>query len=164
SQINANDNSYAEGTVEKQGNNAFTYPVGANSYYRPAAISAPINDLSLYHATYFQEGTNQKYPHKDRTGIIREINDNEYWLVNQAEGTTGSVLLSLSWHDVTTPATFKGGDELHIVRWDDKQNLWVDEGGIVDANNKTVTSPVAVEGFGIFTLGTIKKQFLNPGD
>src|SRR5690606_322624 len=53
---------------------------------------------------------------------------------------------------------------LHIVRWDAKQNLWVDEGGVVDESNNTVTTPVQVEGFGVFTLATIKENLLNPGD
>ncbi|MBS7320781.1 MAG: gliding motility-associated C-terminal domain-containing protein, partial [Myroides sp.] len=79
-------------------------------------------------------------------------------------GTTGSVIVTLSWHHQTTPSEFRGGTDLHIVRWDANQNLWVDEGGIVDTGNQTVTSPVEVEGFGVFTLGKIKEKFLNPGD
>lgn len=164
SQINASDKSYAEGMVEKQGNNAFVFPIGKSGYYRLAGISAPANEAHLYQGEYFQEDTNEKYPHKDRTGIIEIVDNQEYWTIEQATGTTGSVIVTLSWHDQTTPSEFRGGTDLHIVRWDANQNLWVDEGGIVDTGNQTVTSPVEVEGFGVFTLGKIKEKFLNPGD
>lgn len=163
-QINATDNSYAEGMVEKQGNNSFVFPIGKSGYYRLAGISAPANEVHTYTSEYFQENTNEQYPHKDRTGIIAEVNNQEYWTIEQQTGTSGSVIVTLSWHNQTTPAAFRGGEDLHIIRWDAGQNLWVDEGGIVDASTNTVTTPVEVEGFGVFTLGKIKEQFLNPGD
>lgn len=164
SQMNATDKSYAEGMVEKQGNNAFTFPIGKLGYYRLAGISAPSDVAHTYLSDYFKEDTDQTYPHKDRTGIISAVNNQEYWTINQAAGTTGSVMVTLSWHDQTTPAEFRGTQDLHIVRWDATQNLWVDEGGVVDAAAKTITTPVQVDGFGIFTLGKIKEKFLNPGD
>lgn len=164
SQMNASDRSYAEGMVEKQGNNAFTFPIGKLGYYRLAGISAPSNLADNYLSEYFKETTNQTYPHKDRTGIISAVNDQEYWTITQSAGTTGSVIVTLSWHDQTTPAEFRGTQDLHIVRWDATQNLWVDEGGVVDASARTITTPVQVDGFGIFTLGKIKEKFLNPGD
>jgi len=164
SQMNASNKSYAEGMVEKQGNNAFTFPIGKLGYYRLAGISAPSNVADTYLNEYFKENTNQTYPHKDRTGIISAVNNEEYWTITQAAGTTGSVMVTLSWHDQTTPVEFRGTQDLHIVRWDATQNLWVDEGGIVDANAKTITTPVQVDGFGVFTLGKIKEKFLNPGD
>lgn len=164
SQMNASDKSYAEGMVEKQGNNAFVFPIGKSGYYRLAGISAPANETHLYQSEYFQEDTNEKYPHKDRTGIIEIVDNKEYWTIEQGNGTTGSVIVTLSWHDQITPEEFRGSNDLHIVRWDVNQNLWVDEGGIVDASNQTVTTPVEVEGFGIFTLGKIKEKFINPGD
>ncbi|SFN19828.1 gliding motility-associated C-terminal domain-containing protein [Paenimyroides ummariense] len=164
SQMNASDRSYAEGMVEKQGNNAFTFPIGKSGYYRLAGISAPSNMADTYMSEYFKETTNQTYPHKDRTGIISAVNDQEYWKITQAAGTTGSIMVTLSWHDQTTPVEFRGTQDLHIVRWDATQNLWVDEGGVVDAGARTITTPVQVDGFGIFTLGKIKEKFLNPGD
>lgn len=164
SQMNASDKSYVEGLVEKQGNIAFVFPIGISGYYRLAGISAPSNAAHTYASEYFKENTNTKYPHKDRTGIIAQVNDQEYWTINQADGTNGSVIVTLSWHSQTTPVEFRGTQDLHIVRWDPKQNLWVDEGGIVDESNNTVTTPVEVEGFGVFTLGKIKEKYLNPGD
>ncbi|WKW46575.1 gliding motility-associated C-terminal domain-containing protein [Myroides sp. JBRI-B21084] len=163
-QINASDKSYAQGMVEKQGANAFTFPIGKEGFYRMAAISAPENTNALYTSEYFIANTNNMYPHKDKTGIIEAVDNAEYWQINKADATTGSVIVTLSWHQQTTPAAFSNNANLHVVRWDAKQNLWVDEGGIVDMNAKTITTPVNVEGFGIFTIGKIKEKYNNPGD
>lgn len=163
-QINASDKSYAEGMVEKQGNNSFVFPIGKSGYYRKAGISAPSHEKHLYFAEYFLEETNNKYPNKDRAGIIESVDNNEYWSIERINGTSGSVIVTLSWNDNTTPVEFRGTDNLHIVRWDSEKNIWVDEGGIMDLVNQTVTTPVKVEGFGIFTLGKIKSNYLNPGE
>ena len=55
-------------------------------------------------------------------------------------------------------------ESIHIVRWDVAQNLWVDEGGIVDVNNKTVHTLSTVEGYGVFTLARVKRNIINPGN
>src|SRR5690606_38686356 len=106
------------------------------------------------------------YPHQSRTGIIDVINDKEYWIVNQSTPSDNSVILTLSWDDGTTPKHITEGDgsDLHIVRWDEAQKLWVDEGGVVDFSSKTVSTPIKVEGFGVFTLGKIKKTDIYLGD
>jgi len=44
------------------------------------------------------------------------------------------------------------------------QQLWVDEGGIVDVDNKTVSTPTSLEQYGFFTLGTVKTDKLLKGD
>lgn len=164
SHMNANDKSYAEGMVEKLGDNLFTFPIGKFGYYRLAGISAPAQVVDNYSGEYFQENTNNLYPHKDKTGIIDIVNHEEYWTIKQSNNTQGSVMVTLSWHDQTTPAEFKGTESLHIVRWDENQKLWVDEGGVIDQAKKTITTPVQVDGFGVFTLGKVKEKFLNPGD
>lgn len=164
--INAKDASYVEGEVIKQGKDAFTYPIGKSGYYRLAGISAQANDAESYTGEYFYENPTVKYIQKNKTGIVNTVNDKEYWVINQTKPTNNSMVLTLSWDDRTTPAalTTNAAKDLHIVRWDEKQELWVDEGGIVDFAAKTVTTPVNVEGFGVFTLATIKPPLLHPGD
>ncbi len=163
---NTNDASYAEGLVEQEGNNAFTYPIGKSGYYRLAGISAPSNVADQYTGEYFLAPTNtDAHPHKDKTGIIELIDEKEYWTIEPSKDTKGSVIVTLSWDSRTTPQNLIAKPQnLHIVRWDATQGLWVDEGGLVDESNNTVTTPVNVEGFGIFTLAAVKEKFLNPGD
>ncbi len=165
-QVNASDNSHVEGEVTKEGNTAFTYPIGKSGYYRFAAISAVDSEADSYLGEYYLRNSGLDHPHAHRTGVIEKINDAEYWSIRRGPGTEGSVILTLSWDERTTPEDLYGneGRELHIVRWDERQNLWVDEGGIVDYASKTVTSPVKVDDLGIFTLGRVKSDLINDGD
>lgn len=164
--INTSDKSHVNGEVTKVGNEIFTYPVGDGGYYRFAGISAPSHLAETYTGEYFLENSDPEYPHASRTGIIEVIDDKEYWIINQSTPTDNSVLVTLSWDNRTTPAPLTANEAagLHIVRWDEPQKLWVDEGGVVDYAARTVTTPVNVEGFGVFTLGKIKEKDLNPGD
>ena len=163
---NTSDKSHVEGEVQKTGNDRFTYPIGKSGYYRLAGISAPSNVADQYMGEYFLAPTNtDAHPHKDKTGIIELIDEKEYWTIEPSKDTKGSVIVTLSWDNRTTPQNLIAKPQnLHIVRWDAIQGLWIDEGGLVDESNNTVTTPVNVEGFGIFTLAAVKEKFLNPGD
>lgn len=163
--INTSDRSHVNGEVTKNGNEGFKYPVGDGGYYRFAGISAPVQEAEIYTGEYLLENSNSKYPHASRTGVLQAIDDKEYWIINQSVKTDNSVIVTLSWDTRTTPQSFTDNpDLLHVVRWDEKQKLWVDEGGVVNYADQTVTTPVNVDGFGIFTLGTIKKEVIDIGD
>jgi len=164
--INTSNQSHVDGEVIKEGNESFKYPIGDSGYYRFASISAPTAVASQYTGEYQFKNSNTEYPHRNKTGVINEINDQEFWIVNKSDSTPGSVILTLSWDDLTTPSHLidNGAEHLHIVLWDQEQSLWVDQGGIVDFANKTVTTPVDVDGFGVFTLASIKSNLVNPGD
>src|SRR5690606_20238498 len=98
------------------------------------------------------------YPHQNRIGIIELIDNKEYWTITK-EGTSEDILLTLSWDEfTTTPAELVAEpyEAIHIVRWDDAQQLWVSEGGTVDLDSKTVTSWVEVLGYGVFTLARVQ--------
>lgn len=72
----------------------------------------------------------------------------------------------MSWNEATTPSEIitEPYEDIHIVRWDDVQNLWVSEGGIVDLENKTVHTASRVEGYGVFTLARVRGNLINPGN
>lgn len=163
--IHTKDKSHVDGEVTKKGNDAFTYPIGKEGYYRFAGISAPLDRFDLYTGEYFLENSDLLHPHQNKTGVIDVIDNQEYWVINQDQNTKESVIVTLSWDERTTPnSMLRNPQRLHIVRWDAQKNLWVDEGGWVDESSKTVTTPVQVDGFGIFTLATIKEKLLNPGE
>jgi gliding motility-associated-like protein len=154
--INTSDKSHVDGEVTKIGKESFKYPIGNSGYYRYASISAPSNVASQYRGEYLYKNSDVNYPHRNKTAVINVIDDKEYWIINKSESTSGSIILTLSWDERTTPSHLiaNGAEDLRIVRWDQEQSLWVDEGGIVDYANKTVTTPVDVLGFGIFTLAS----------
>lgn len=164
--INASDRSHVDGEVVKEGNESFTYPIGNGGFYRMAGISAPAIQADEYTGEYVLQNTDPLYPHSSRTGVIDRIDDKEHWIINQKTASDKNVLVTLSWDDRTTPNYLldQNIDRLHVLRWDKNQSLWVDEGGIVDRASKTVTTLTEVEGYGIFTLGTVKPNVIQPGD
>lgn len=99
-------------------------------------------------------------------GIVDKLNTREYWLIEHAQTTTSDIVLTLTWDERTTPKEIyeHASDNLHILRWDAVEQLWVDEGGIVDIENKTVTTPTSLEKYGFFTLGTVRTDKMLKGD
>lgn len=164
--INTSNKSHVDGQVVKEGNEPFKYPIGDSGFYRFASITAPVAVSSQYTGEYVYQNSDASFPHRNKTGVIKTINDKEYWIINKSNATTGSVVLTLSWDEATTPSHLiqNGAEDLHVVLWDQQQSLWVDQGGIVDFANKTVSTVVDVEGFGVFTLASIKSDLIGPGD
>jgi gliding motility-associated-like protein len=156
---NADHDSYVDGLVQKNGSEAFQYPIGDFGYHRFAAISAPGNPNAVFNAKYFYENSDLLYTHESRIGIVEFINNKEYWTITK-EGESDDILLTLSWDDHTTPDDLVAEpyEAIHIVRWDEPQQLWVSEGGTVDPNSKTVTSWIEVLGYGVFTLARVRLE------
>lgn len=155
--INEYDGSHVDGVSIRFGESEFDFPVGDGSYLREASISSSQDANSIFSAKYFYEDSNIVYPHISRDPIIALIDNTEYWLIEKLEGDN-NVVLTLSWDTDTTPgnvATLNGGEELHIVRWDDVSNRWIDEGGVVDTFSQTVSTPAQLESYGIFTLAKV---------
>lgn len=155
--INASDKSYAEGMVEKIGKRPFVFPIGKSEFFRQASINAPKEILTLIKAEYFLENSNSIYPHQSKKEDIIAINDKEFWIINREESKS-NVILTLSWNDDTTPQDFiDNSQNLVIVRWDNEQHSWINEGGIVDFATRTVTSPVEISKYGVFTFGKLRE-------
>ena len=166
------DNSHVDGFVQKNGDDSFTFPIGDKQLYRFAAISAPNGIAEHFTAKYYFENPvgitfNNETPTASKAGVITVIDTAEYWTVTN-DTDASNVLLTLSYADgLTTPDDITKNPEsgIHIVRWNDSEQLWVDEGGIVDVSNKTVTTPLRIDGeYGIFTLGRVNEALTLPGD
>lgn len=152
--------SHVDGEVIKNGSTDFIYPIGDKNLYRYARISAPDAIADSFTGKYFFENSNPSYPHTSKLPEIGVINDKEYWTIDKTNGTS-DILLTLSWDEtVTTPAEIVAFPEreIHIVRWDETANIWVDEGGVADLANKAITTAVEVSGYGIFTLARVAKD------
>ena len=150
--------SHVDGEVIKNGSTDFIYPIGDKNLYRYARISAPAEVASTFTGKYFFENSNGLYPHTSKQPEIELINNKEYWTLTK-DGGTSDILLTLSWDELTTtPADVIASPEsdIHIVRWNEVQNRWVDEGGIADTASRTVSTPVEVSGYGVFTLARVK--------
>lgn len=158
------NDSHVDGEVIKEGDGEFLYPIGDKNLFRYAAISGPGIVSADFTAKYFYENSNPLYPHTSKAGIITAIDDKEYWKIEKVK-SANDVLVTLSWNENTTPGSIVADPQeaIHIVRWDDVQKLWVDEGGMVDTSNKTVTTSALVSGYGIFTLGRVNTDKIDDG-
>ncbi|MFD2567415.1 gliding motility-associated C-terminal domain-containing protein [Pseudotenacibaculum haliotis] len=162
--INTSDASYVNGSVTKEGDIAFDFPVGGNGFYRRLEISAPDDQADQFTAAYFAENSNTNYPHELSVGIVELIDTNEYWTLTREAGNS-DVVLTLTWDENTTAPEILAGSltGIHIVRWDEQGGFWVDEGGIVDEAAKTVTTITDVSGYGVFALARVKEDLILPG-
>lgn len=149
--INTSNDSHVNGMVEKLGDQEFTYPIGNNGHYRHATITAPEALTHMFRSQYFFEDTNNNYPTDNKETTLELIDETEYWIVERAIGNS-DVMITLSWDATTTSQGLLSGnlEELRIARWDEANQLWVDQGGTVDETTQTVTS--VVDGYGVFTL------------
>ncbi len=162
--INTSDYSHVDGPVNKLGDQEFTFPIGDGGYYRFGGISAPSNSDANFEAKFYFENSNNLYTHSLKAGAIEEIDNQEYWTIQEKTATDEDVLITLSWRDVTTPQSMIAAaqqDALTIVRWDEASNMWVDEGGAIDIDNQTVTT--AVDNYGVFTFGRLKQDVVLTG-
>jgi gliding motility-associated-like protein len=149
--------SHVDGDVIKIGSTDFQYPIGDKNFYRYARISAPAEITDTFSGKYFFENSDPLYSHANKQPEIGLINDKEYWTIEKIDSAS-DILLTLSWDETeTTPNEIVASpeNEIHIVRWDGTQNRWVDEGGVANIIDKTVTTAVEVSGYGVFTLARV---------
>ncbi|MGG5578850.1 gliding motility-associated C-terminal domain-containing protein, partial [Myroides sp. C15-4] len=155
--LNVHDASHAEGYVEKIGKEAFVFPIGDQGIYRPARISSPPNEKEIYQSKYVL-GDHQFFrSHSATSTSILLLNTQEYWKVEKPSNSSGNIMLTLSWDERTSLAELieNSEEQLHIVRWDEQEEQWVDEGGIVSVDTKEVTTPAHLRGYGYFTLAKV---------
>ena len=165
--FNVSNESFVDGTAHKEGDTDFEFPIGDFEYYRPASISAPSASSSEFSAKYFLENPDTNFPVANRTGVIQLINDSEYWTIENTSGNENEeVFITLSFSSATTPENILAEPQsaIHIVRWDEPQQLWVSEGGVINTANNTITTRTTVSDFGVFTLARVDEELILPGD
>lgn len=149
------DHSFVDGQVAKIGKENFIYPIGDYEMFRMASMANGGDSTDQFNAQYFLENSATQYPHLNKEVTIDLIDDAEYWVVDRILGNS-DLVLTLSWDERTTPSVLledKTGQELHIVRWDETSQMWIDEGGVASKDEKIVTT--AVTGYGVFTFAKV---------
>ncbi|XMO87920.1 T9SS type B sorting domain-containing protein [Algibacter sp. AS12] len=156
-QVGVSNDSHVNGQVIKIGDNSFDYPIGNGNYYRSASVSAPSLSDDAFTGEYFFEDTNIKYPVNSLGANLTLVNNAEHWVIEQPTGDS-QVFLTLSWSNETTSHEIlkEPLESIHIARWDDTMQLWVDQGGVQDISNQSVSA--LVENYGVFTLATVKQN------
>ncbi|WP_299397532.1 gliding motility-associated C-terminal domain-containing protein [uncultured Gelidibacter sp.] len=161
--VNTSNASHVDGPVNKVGDKEFMFPIGDGGFYRFGGISAPSNAAAIFEGKYYFDNSDAMYPHNLRAGVIEEIDNQEYWTIEKQSTPDENMMITLSWDASTTPQSMIDAAQqgaLTIVRWNPTTNMWVDEGGAIDTANKTVTT--SVYGYGVFTLGRVKKDLILP--
>ena len=153
---NMSDVSHVVGPVQKDGMQAFVYPVGDGSFYRPIAISAPTS-ASTISAEYHPANSNTYYPHTQHVATIHNLDLCEYWDMDRIAGS-GLVDVSLSWNSTATPNCLVALlIDLQVARWSSTLGQWQDHsnGGTTGNNSAgTIVSSGPLSQLGPFTLSS----------
>ena len=129
---NASATSFIEGPLAKEGNTAFTFPIGKDGFYHPLSISAPNQIIDVIIAEYFNA------PQQEGAALsadLTDVSNCEYWTLEQLSGNS-DLQIGLGWASNSCPIT----DQLETVVSVWTGNIWDNLG-----NSDVIGSPI--EGF-----------------
>ena len=153
----ASDQSHVVGYIQKAGTQAFTFPVGNGSIYRPIGISMPSSNTT-FSARYNAVNSNTLYPHDQRQPSINNLSLCEYWDLLRPSGSA-NVVVTLSWNNAAVPnCQVIIPEDLLVAGWNTGGLEWQNRGtGSTTGNTSagTIASNGVVSVFGPFTLGSM---------
>jgi hypothetical protein len=157
--LNASDNAFIDGYATTYGTGAFTFPIGDNGKYRPAAVSAAATALPASAAYYgvdpttaittaLQGGNEIALPTGAPFAItakgsgVSSVTNKEYWDI---KGATAAKI-SLTWNANSAISTLTSATlaNLTIVGWNGTQ--WVKIPSTVDATSIFGAASTITEG------------------
>ena len=148
----ASSSSHVQGPVKKEGNDAFTFPIGKSGVYRPIGISAPATTGSAFTGTFFFADSDGSYPHSSKDGSLDHLSHCEYWTLDRNAGSSAAVV-TLSWN--TTSCGVTNLSDLRVARWDG--SAWRDHGNGGTSGNTvagSLTSSGSISSFSPFSLSS----------
>jgi hypothetical protein len=154
--INANNNSYIDGPVAKEGDDAFTFPVGKGGAYRPIGISAPSSAGARFVAEFYLNDSDPSYSHASKDETIHHLSTCEFWILDRT-ASTSSVSVTLSWN--TTSCGVTNVDDLLVARWDGA--VWRNHGNGGTSGNTnagSIVSSAPISSFSPFTLSSSTEE------
>jgi hypothetical protein len=138
--------SYVDGPVRKDGNDAFVFPVGDGTVFARIAITAP-GSTQTFTAEYF----NDKYAADTTTdNVIHHISAYEYWSLTS---TGGTAQVKLYWES-STNSEIDFTSDLRIAWYDGTD--WVDMGDVTTTGGTfgTIQMDSPTSSFGLFTFAS----------
>lgn len=148
----AGNASYVDGWCRKRGNDAFVFPVGGGSYYRPIGISAPGSVSDEFTARYYYNDPGTSYSTTSLQNGLNHVSTEEYWDLSRDAGTS-TVNVSLSWSSNSGGIATLG--DMRVAHWNGTQ--WEDLGNGAttgDETEGTVMTSQPVNSFSPFSLGS----------
>ena len=122
--INASDNSFVDGPMQKIGNTDFTFPVGKGGVLRPCALTSYIAAVgNAFIAEYFPASPRTTF-NNVLEPTLDHISDCEYWMIDRSIGSPNAIV-TLTWRQ---PMSCEVTDlpTLRVARWDG--SMWLDRG------------------------------------
>ncbi|MHC5309591.1 gliding motility-associated C-terminal domain-containing protein [Myroides sp. LJL116] len=162
--VGANDLSYVQGSIEKHGKHSYTFPIGDNNLYRPLVIAAVDCPKAAFKVKYVYGDHDFFSTRENKASIIKNINKQEYWVIDKDKKTTGAVFLSLSI-DKRTLDISDNLEGLSIVQWNELLGIWEDKGGKIEKDGAYIGASVNLRPqTSVVTLAYVDKDQLLPGD
>ncbi|MEL4307446.1 gliding motility-associated C-terminal domain-containing protein [Joostella sp. CR20] len=159
----ASDNSFVDGFVNKVGSDfvGFEMPIGDGIYYRHLDLSSSLTTSTVYRSKYYFENSNELYSHNSKEETIDYIDTQEYWEVQGVTDATSTT--ATLYRDAATTASSilnEASEFLHLVRWDEDTNMWVDEGGVISSDGNGISATIRKDG--IIALAVVATVDPNP--
>jgi hypothetical protein len=150
------NSSHVDGTVRKEGNDAFTFPIGKSGYYRPIGISAPSSTSDHFTAEFNFADSDGAYAHSSKDASLDHLSRCEFWILNRTAGSS-SVSVTMTWNG--TSCGVSALSDLRVARWDG--SMWKDHGNGGTTGNTSVGSIASgstISSFSPFSLGSITTE------
>ncbi|RYZ56143.1 MAG: hypothetical protein EOP49_01120 [Sphingobacteriales bacterium] len=141
--------------VVKEGNDAFTFPVGSGLLYAPVSMNAPA-PASIFSVRYIPENPSANgLDTANRAALFQRITGSEYWQVQRLAGTS-MPNLTFAFNDPSPGQStyISQPSQVNIVWWDG--NSWENKGNsaFTGTTTGTITAGATESDFGYFTFGT----------
>jgi hypothetical protein len=146
------NSSHVQGPCRKEGNEAFTFPIGKTGVYRPVSISAPSATTDHFTAEFYMASSDGTYSHASKDVTLDHLSQCEYWILDRTAGSS-SVQVTLSWNTTSCGVTNLG--DLRVARWNG--STWKDHGNggtTGSTTSGTVASSGVISSFSPFTLAS----------
>jgi hypothetical protein len=143
----ADDTRHVNGWVKKIGTSDFVFPVGNGTVVRTIALSN-LSANSEFNVKYFPNtpfSTQMQSP-------LQDINESEYWAINEVAGGSASVTMNWDNSKVYFPTWIV--PDIRVAGYNGSQ--WVSNGGTASgsaATTGTITSN-SISSFNLFVLGS----------
>lgn len=149
---NVSDSSHIVGAVKKVGNDAFTFPVGSDSTYRPISISAPSLITDAFTAVYVDSGAGPAFNRASLGDSLERVSGGEYWDLERSSGSS-DVNVTLSWNLASEVGNLA---DLRIGHWNADSAHWENLPAVAVGNDTsgTITTKFAQDDFSPFALAS----------
>ena len=149
--------SYVEGGVTKQGDDAFTFPIGNGNVYAPLTISAPSDPGAIVSASYIRSSASNIGPISD-PGLFN-VSNCEYWVLNS---NNNNLNVTVNWSPSSgceSSPYVTNVSEVTLAHFDNTIQRWNSHGGSgigTPANGSVTWNGVNMNNsYGYFTLGNL---------